>query len=139
MAVGYVRIFLGIFSEKKKKNEASWVETGISLRFSGMSNGYPSLRQARAIFLPFFHRYSWAYLYIREHPESFMDIYLSSQPAPFSMDNPRNILVNIPRSAWTLQALANTRIFLGISMEKKEKRRKLGQRGIFLSRHSEER
>ena len=36
--------------------------------------------------------------------ESFMDIYLSSQLAPFSRDIPKNIPGNVPRLASTLKA-----------------------------------
>ena len=46
-----VGIFRGISVEKKKKkNGASWVETLIAIILSGISDGYPSHRQASAVF-----------------------------------------------------------------------------------------
>ena len=56
--------------EKEKENGASLIERGIFPRLSGISSGYPFLRQAGAVFLPFFHGYSYVILwpYISEHP-----------------------------------------------------------------------
>ena len=55
-ALANVSILLGISVEKKDKNGATWIGRGIFLRLSGISSGYPSLRQASTVLLLFFPR-----------------------------------------------------------------------------------
>ena len=50
----------------------------------------------------------WIFLRVSGISLSFMDIYLSSQLVPFSMDILRNILGNIPRLVRTLRDIPET-------------------------------
>ena len=84
-ALANARIFTGISEEKKKKDRASRFERGISLGLSGIFSGYPSLRQASAVFLPSFHVYSLISLGIKSipHKEMCQNYYLKGMVANF--------------------------------------------------------